>query len=217
VLDTLDSPLSQSSHADDHGKGETMKILRDESGYVLVLRGLQVLPGGKATVEAKTSPAPVEVISAPGEANCSVPHCCFYCAWCGHPILLPNDRIGSPFGNPEARKIDVRSIATVCGTCKHIGNYSMFRSCRGFDTRHKIMHAPSCGETALLYWLQCVESSCPLRVPLFVKLEGDAPPGEAEAAEWLWDDLTCASGHSIQQISLDPRYCLPLRTPAGPH
>ena len=24
-----------------------MKILRDESGYVLVLRGLEVLPGGK--------------------------------------------------------------------------------------------------------------------------------------------------------------------------
>ena len=24
-----------------------MKLLRDESGYVLVLRGLQVLPGGK--------------------------------------------------------------------------------------------------------------------------------------------------------------------------
>ena len=73
---------------------------------------------------------------------CSVPHCCFYCTWCGQPIFLPNDRIGSPFGNPDARKIDVRSIATVCHNCKHIGNYSMFRSCRGFDTRHKVMHSP---------------------------------------------------------------------------
>jgi hypothetical protein len=197
-------------------KVKTMKILRDESGYVLVLRGLQVLPGGKAAVQAKTSSAPAEAVSTAGSTNCSVPHCCFYCAWCGHPILLPNDRIGSPFGNPDARKIETRSIATVCPTCKHIGNYSMFRSCRGFDTRHKIMHAPNCGETALLYWLQCVEGTCPLRVPLFVKLEGDAPAGEAEAAEWLWDDLTCASGHCIKQISLDPRYHLPLRTPAGP-
>ena len=194
---------------------KTMKILRDEGGYVLVLRGLQVLPGGKAAVVERTSPAPVERVSASARTNCSVPHCCFYCLWCGEPILLPNDRIGSPFGNPDARKIDVRSIATVCQACKHIGNYSMFRSCRGFDTRHKITHAPSRGETKLLYWLQCVERTCPARVPLFVRLECDATAGEAEAAEWLWDDLTCASGHSIRPIPLDPRYHLPLRSP-GP-
>ncbi len=201
------------------GEGEkAMKILRDESGYVLVLRGLQVLPGGKAAAATKAAPAPAaETEGAAGTTTCVVPHCCFYCAWCGHPILLPNDRIGSPFGNPDARKIEVRSIATVCPTCKHIGNYSMFRSCRGFDTRHKIVHASSSGETELLYWLQCVEATCPLRIPLFAKLEDGVPLGEAEAAEWLWDDLTCASGHCIQQIQLDPRYHLPLRTPAGQH
>jgi hypothetical protein len=193
---------------------KAMKLLRDESGYVLVLKDWHVLQGGKAAVNEEAPPAPVETATSTLESNCSVPHCCFYCAWCGHPILLPNDRIGSPFGNPDARKIDVRSIATVCPTCKHIGNYSMFHSCRGFDTRHKIMHAPNRGETALLYWLQCVERTCPARVPLFVKLEGDAQ--EAEAAEWLWDDLTCASGHSIEPILVDPRYQLPMRTPAGP-
>lgn len=190
-----------------------MKLLCDESGYVLVLRNWHVLQGGKVAVTEEATPAPVEAVSSTLPSNCSMPHCCFYCAWCGQPILLPNDRIGSPFGNPDARKIDVRSIATVCRSCKHIGNYSMFRSCRGFDTRHKIMHAPNSGETALLYWLQCVEQTCPARVPLFVKLEGDAP--EAEAAEWLWNDLTCASGHCIKPISVDPRYHLPLRTPAG--
>jgi hypothetical protein len=192
---------------------KAMGILRDESGYVLVLRGLQVLPGGKATEVDKTSPAPVRAVSA---ANCSVPHCCFYCKWCGQAILLPHDRIGSPFGNPDARKIDVRSIATVCQACKHIGNYSMFRSCRGFDTRHKIMHAPNTGETALLYWLQCVEPTCPSRVPLFVRLEGDTPTGESEAAEWLWDDLMCVSGHCIERTPIDPRYHLPLRPLAWP-
>ena len=115
-----------------------------------------------------------------------------------------------PSGNPDARKIDVRSIATVCQNCKHIGNYSMFRSCRGFDTRHKIMHSPISGQTVLLHWLQCVETTCPDRVPLFVRLEDDASTGEAEAAEWLWDELTCASGHRIERVPVDPRYHLPL-------
>jgi len=193
-----------------------MKLLRDESGYVLVLRGPQILLGGTAA-EREASPAvPAQAVPVAERPICSAPHCCFYCTWCGQPILLPNDRIGSPFGNPDARKIEVRSIATVCQNCKHVGNYSMFRSCRGFDTRHKIMHAPNAGETALLYWLQCVEKTCAARVPLFVKHDADAPMGEAEAAEWLWDDLTCAAGHRIKQIPVDPRYHLPLRTPAGP-
>jgi hypothetical protein len=193
-----------------------MKILRDESGYVLVLRGLQVLPGSEAAAaKEKTAPPPVETVSAAEKTNCSVPHCCFFCSWCGQPILLPNDRIGAPFGNPGARKIDVRSIATVCHHCKHIGNYSMFRSCKGFDTRHKIMHSPNCGETVLLHWLQCVEKTCSARVPLFIRLESDGLGGEAEAAGWLWDELTCASGHRIKQIPVDPQYHLPLRSPAG--
>jgi hypothetical protein len=190
-----------------------MNWLRDESGYVLVLRDWQVLEGGKTALKEEATPAPIQSASSTLNSGCCVPHCCFYCTWCGQPILLPNDRIGSPFGNPDARKIDVRSIATVCRNCKHIGNYSMFHSCRGFDTRHKIVHAPKSGETALLYWLQCVERTCPARVPLFVKLEGDAP--EAEAEGWLWDDLTCSSGHCIERISVDPRYQLPMRTAAG--
>ena len=193
-----------------------MKILRDESGYVLVLRGLQVLPGGKAVVEEKASPAPVEAPSVAATTVCAIPHCCFFCSWCGQPILLPNDRIGSPFSNPDARKIDVRSIATVCQNCKHIGNYSMFRSCRGFDTRHKITHSPSSGQTVLLHWLQCVEKTCPARVPLFARIESGVPPRETDASEWLWDELTCAAGHRIKPVPVDPRYHLPLRSPAAP-
>ena len=192
-----------------------MKLLRDESGYVLVLREFEVLQGGRTAVKEKTEKPPLELVEAMSPAAiCSVPHCCFFCAWCGQPILLPNDRIGAPFGNPDCRKIDVRSIATVCHACKHIGNYSMFRSCRGFDTRHKIMNSPNCGETVLLYWLQCTEKTCTARVPLFVRLEGDGPAAEAQVAEWLWEELTCASGHRIKQVSVDPRFHLPLRSSA---
>jgi hypothetical protein len=193
-------------------EADAMKLLRDESGYVLVLRRPQILFGGKAAEEEVSAPA--QAIPVMETARCAVPHCCFYCTWCGNAILLPHDRIGSPFGNPDARKIDVRSIATVCHACRHIGNYSMFRACRGFDTRHKIMHSPNQGETALLTWLQCVESTCTARVPFFARLDDDS--SAAQAAVWLWDELTCASGHRIRPVPLDPSIQLPLRSSAGP-
>ena len=188
-----------------------MKFLRDERGYVLVMQGPSLLVSGKTVENESGAIQHAQMARAVAAPICSVPHCCFYCAWCGQAILLPNDRMGSPFGHPDARKIDVRSIATVCGHCKHIGNYSMFRTCRGFDTRHKIMHAPNTGETALLHWLQCAEKTCPARVPLFVRLDRDQPMAEGDAAEWLWDELTCAVGHRIKPVPLDPRYPLPLR------
>jgi hypothetical protein len=190
-----------------------MKLLRDESGYVLVMPGPRVLAGGKVAEKKSDAIQPAQTDSAIEAPACSVPHCCFLCAWCGQTILLPNDRIGSPFGHPGARKIEVRSIATVCHSCKHIGNYSMFRACRGFDTSHKVIHSPIKGKTVLLHWLQCAEQTCPDRVPLFARLDGDTTAGEAEA--WLWDELTCASGHSIRPIHVDPAYPLPLRTPSG--
>ena len=187
--------------------------LRDESGYVLVLRRPRLMVVGGTAVEKKEEVRPVVRAAEPVQsATCAVPHCCFICEWCGATIPLPNDRIGSPFGNPDARKIDVRSIATVCFSCKHIGNYSMFRGCRGFDTRHKIVHAQNSGTIALLNWLQCVESTCTARVPFFAKLDRDAAEDPGAAAEWLWEGLTCAWGHRIQQIPLDPTIQLPLRT-----
>ncbi len=190
-----------------------MKLLRDESGYVLVMRRPSLLGSGEAIEREPRVIKPSQAERAVETPVCSVPHCCFYCTWCGQPILLPNDRIGSPFGHPDARKIEVRSIATVCHSCKHIGNYSMFRACRGFDTRHKVMHSPIQGQTVLLHWLHCVEATCPDRVPLFARI--DMPAGEPEAIEWIWDELTCASGHAIRKIHVDPAFPLPLRTPAG--
>lgn len=189
-----------------------MKILRDESGYVLVLRRPQVILGGKTAEKEQESNSKTQEAPKTQTASCAVAHCCFFCTWCGKPIFLPNDRIGAPFGNPEARKIDVRSIATVCSACKHIGNYSMFRSCEGYDTRHKIVLALNGGTTLLLNWLQCTEKTCTARVPLFVRFDEDPAAGETETAEWLWNDLTCASGHAIKPIPIDPTFHLPLRT-----
>ena len=187
-----------------------MDLLRDESGYVLVLRKSRLALVKNAAGNEPEQPSTSQEAVAP--AGCFVPHCCFCCAWCEEPILLPNDRIGSPFGFPDARKIDVRSVATVCFACKHIGNYSMFRGCRGFDVRHKVVHAQMTGETVLVNWLHCVKESCRERVPLFVSVDRNNPPGERDAAEWLWNELTCASGHRIDTIALDPTLELPLRT-----
>lgn len=189
-----------------------MKILRDESGYVLVLRGPNFAVAGRAEEKAQELPIPARPVPQVQHATCALPHCCFYCSWCGEPILLPHDRIGTPFGNPDARKIDVRSIATVCHHCKHIGTYTMFRGLRGFDTRHKITLALGSGTTLLLNWLQCEEKTCTARVPLFVRLEQDPQEEDPQVAEWLWDELTCALGHRIKPIPLDPTLQLPVRT-----
>src|SRR5215831_9876373 len=98
-----------------------MRLLRDEHGYVLVLGKPQFIAGGETAEKELVSPEPAKEIKPAQTIRCSVPHCCFYCAWCGEPILLQHDRMGSPFGFPDARKIDVRSVATVCFACKHIG------------------------------------------------------------------------------------------------
>jgi hypothetical protein len=192
------------------------RLFSDESGYVLVLQRPQILSGARTAAKEWSVELPVREVGVVVEApSCVVPHCCFYCAWCDHPVLLSNDRIGSPFGNPDARKLDVRSIATVCLHCKHIGSFSMFRACAGYNTRHKITHTANSGETLLLHWLHCIESTCTASVPLFLKIESGEASETMRTEEWLWDELTCASGHTIKQVSLDATVQLPLRTPPG--
>jgi hypothetical protein len=192
-----------------------MGLLRDENGYVLVLRKPQVMILGEVADEALAKPQAVRELP-PATVRTAAPHCCFYCSWCGEPILLQHDRMGSPFGFPNARKIDVRSVATVCFACKHIGSFSMFRGCRSFDTRHKILQSQISGETILLNWLRCGEKTCAATVPLFVRLDPEKTVDENEAAGWLWDELTCALGHRIHQIPLDPAFQLPVRGYPGP-
>lgn len=167
------------------------------------------------TAVAKEAPAKPEIVARPIPAACSVSHYCFHCSWCGEPLLLPADRLGSPFGNPDARRIDAQSIASVCLRCKHIANYSMFRNCRGFDTRHRVMHSQRSGETVLLNWLRCTEPLCVKPVPLFVNTDPEMPLDETDAAQWHWDDLTCCLGHPVRPIPLDPTLQLPLRNLSG--
>jgi hypothetical protein len=193
-----------------------MGLLRDDSGYVLVLRKPSFISAGETAERELPKPRPVQRVDAGQAIRCSVPHCCFYCSWCGEPILMQHDRMGSPFGFPDARKIDVRSIATVCFKCNHIGTYSMFRGCRGFDTRHKILHTQISSEPALLNWLHCVEKTCTARVPFFLRVDRENPLDETDVAEWEWNDLTCALGHRIIPVPLDPTLHLPLRTPNRP-
>src|SRR3954465_8983850 len=84
-----------------------MGLLRDESGYVLVLgRPRLMVVGGTAAAKEETK-KPVENAAKPAVvAACSVPHYCFCCSWCGEQVALPTDKMGSPFGNPDARKIE---------------------------------------------------------------------------------------------------------------
>ena len=195
-----------------------MRFLRDESGYVLVLRRPRLMVVGGTEEKEETAAQQIKLVPRPqvATAACSVPHCCFQCSWCGQQILLPNDKIGSPFGNPDARKIEAQTIATVCLGCGHIANYSMFRNCRGYDTRHRIMHAQRTDETVLLNWLRCDEPLCVTRVPLFAQINPENPLNEIEASGWIWDGLTCALNHPIQRIPLDPTLQLPLRSYTGP-
>jgi len=190
-----------------------MGLLRDESGYVLVLgRPRLMVVGGTAATKEQTERAEQIAVRSVAVGACSVPHYCFCCSWCGEKVLLPADRIGSPFGNPDARKIEAQSIASVCSKCKHMSNFSMFRNCRGFDTRHRLVHAQRKGDTLLLNWLRCEEPLCVKPVPLFVNTDPEEPLYEADAAKWYWDDLTCCLGHPARPIALDPSLQLPLRS-----
>jgi hypothetical protein len=178
-----------------------MKLL-DDSGYLLVLPTSDSSQNKTSAVEMRT---PISTMADRANipqvvARPTVSHCCFYCKWCGSPILLPHDRIGSPFGNPSVRRIEVRSIAAVCDACNHVDCYSMFRACRGYDTRHKMVNVPLTGNTELLGWLQCEEPTCTFKVPLFVTLQGSLSEEEVKMLTkcWFWEQVTCVSGHPIQ-------------------
>ena len=55
------------------------------------------------------------------------------------------------------------------------------------------------GKTILLDWLRCTEDTCSFPLPLFVTLSDDLTTENVKevARGWLWDDLTCTSGHHI--------------------
>ncbi len=139
-----------------------------------------------------------------------VPHCCFFCACCSAQILLPHDSLGFAFGGPMIRKIEARSIGTVCDSCGHIGTFSLFRGCHGYDTRHRFVPCTLKGRTVLLDWLPCQAESCVFKLPFFVTYDADLTPENLKewAPKWLWDSLACSVGHPIQA----PKWIFEMRT-----
>lgn len=159
----------------------------------------------KDSRELKTSLQPMPIIVAPQPPSpvlldIEIPHCCFYCSWCEAQILLPHDGLGFAFGGPPIRKIEARSIGTICGSCAHVGTYSLFRGCQGYNTRHRFLPVRPQGRTVLLDWLPCEAESCVFKLPFFVTYDDDLTEENLKewAPKWLWSDLTCSVGHVIQ-------------------
>lgn len=177
-----------------------MKLLRDESGHVAVIRN-PFAHWSKTAASEQSAEAAIHSVAAPKAVKAATLHCCFFCQWCNSPILLPHDQMGLPFAQPSLRRIEVRTIASVCKSCNQVGNYSLFRGCPGFDTRHKLTPAPASGKTILVEWLECDAAGCPFQVPLFVNFDSDLSAEDAAkfVASWVWNDLVCISGHRIRR------------------
>ena len=135
----------------------------------------------------------------PAAIETEVPHCCFFCSWCGEKILLAHESAGLPFGGPAIRRIEARSIGTVCTACGHVAPFSLFRGCHGYDTRHKFMPARHKGKTVLLDMLRCKEETCVFPLPFFVTFDAELCEENVKefASRWFWDDLVCPAGHPV--------------------
>ena len=168
-----------------------MNLLRAFGEHVGILTPAQ-------DISAKTivQDQPIGIASIEKE----IPHCCFYCSWCGSEMLLPHDSLGYAFSGPMVRKIETRCIGTVCLKCNRVGVYSLFRGCPGYTTRHKFMQSRPEGRIMLLDWLPCVEKSCVFPVPFFVTFDDALSEQNVKerAVQWMWDDMTCSASHVVQ-------------------
>ena len=178
--------------------GWPLKFLRNNSAHIFISRVSSFQANKNATPEHPSVTAAVAVSPA---VLAVASHCCFICQSCSSPILLPHDQMGMPFAHPSLRRIEVRTIAAVCTSCHHIDNYSLFRGCPGFNTRHKLMPAPTAGNyvppaVVALQMDRIAHSGS----PFFVNFDRDLSHEEQSslAANWFWQDLTCIAGHRIR-------------------
>jgi hypothetical protein len=173
-----------------------MNILRavSEQLHVFTLPDHARTDPGHAAIPIVAPEAPNRFTSA-----IEVPHCCFYCSWCASPILLPHESLGMPFGGPLVRKIEARSVGTVCMACGHAGSYSLFRGGVGYTTRHKFVPSRTIGTTMLLGWMPCEESTCVFPLPFFVAFDEKLDEANVKefAARWYWEDLMCPVSHMV--------------------
>jgi hypothetical protein len=178
-----------------------MKLWSDQSGNALVFAIASEKEAASQQEPVHGTLEVVPALSVPESSVRATPHCCFHCTWCEGIIALPHDRLGLMFGGPAIRRFNARSIATVCGSCRHVGGYSLFRGCAGFDTRHKLAPVHAAGTTRLVDLLHCEEATCASALPLFVASErGLTSETVHELAKcWDWEGLTCASGHPVHK------------------
>lgn len=179
-----------------------MGFLRSEAGE-MVMPGRA--PGQPAAVPASVVPPAVvppkelREPARPPRRRAATQHCRFFCQWCGSVLLLAHDRIGLPFAPPFLRRLESRSLASVCSSCSHVGNFSLFRGSPGFDTRHGLVPADPHVEPVLIDWLRCDEPSCGHPLPLFL-LPGEPLSRDVVrelALTWHWNELACPAGHRI--------------------
>lgn len=171
-------------------------------GFLSLRSGGLLAWGTPTAVPAERVKTEVTVVATPQRlaARRPIQHCKLYCRWCNTAILLPHERLGMTFAQPALRKLEARTIASVCSHCGHVSTLSMFRGLPGFDTRNTLVTAEPDGDTVLVDWLKCDEPTCSFALPLFVRtdewLTGDR--AKELASKWDWHELTCAAGHKVQ-------------------
>lgn len=128
--------------------------------------------------------------------------CMFWCPTCGAPIRLPHQNLGQMFGDPALRTVDAPFLAFPCPSCKHFEGYSLHKDSLYKREGYEIALAlpPENVRAVQLGELECKESTCRFRAPLFVQLSLTATEAEraADITAWRWEHLLCPLGHGMQ-------------------
>lgn len=125
-----------------------------------------------------------------------------YCPECQVHIRLPLKSLGNMFGPPPLREIDAPFFVYPCPFCKHVAAYSLEDDSPYKRPGYEVMLLIP-PETPLLHlgWLECAESSCQARIPLFAEWSETTTEEERihDTEAWNWERLICPEGHAIQK------------------